>query len=479
LFIIQDFQVILKELEGLRNELSDLRVSVVELENENQELRQENAELKRRLSQNSTNSSKPPSSDPLWDRSERTKKKRYNFQRKPGGQKGHRGYKLKRSDHVDHVIEHCLDECPSCKTKSLNQIACLTRQVLDIPPLQMEVTDHKFYKYQCSCCGHRCIDKKESKLCQEVQYGHRIKSLVTYLNVYQLIPYKRLVELIQSVFKHKISQGSISNFTKGMSDDLDLFINELKQGLTVNDEVINSDETGIVVDGQLKWAHVYSNTKKTYLAIHDKRGCEAIDQIGILPKMKGILIHDRFGSYFQYENVQHGLCNAHILRDIKASQENDYKPWLSEIKKILLYSHKAKTKGKLKKNSVKFLKLKYERILRTQRNYYHSIDKQHPNHNYKKSLDHKLYNALWKHRHKTLLFLENKNVPFDNNQAERDLRMLKVKTKISNIFKSNYWAQIHLNIRSYISTLQKNNLDILDGLTSIQKDIQHANQLAV
>lgn len=231
----------------------------------------------------------------MWDRSNRNKKKRYNFQRKPGGQKGN---KLKKFNHVDYLIEHRIDQCPTCQDTNLHEIASTTRQVLDIPPLKMEVTEHRFYKYQCACCGNICVNQKLKELSQVIQYGHRIKSLVTYLNVYQLIPYKRLVEMIQSVFKHKISQGSISNFTNEISDHLGGFISELKQGFTAKDQVVHSDETGIIVDGQLKWTHVYSNSQKTYLAIHDKRGCTAIDQIGILPNMKGILIHDRFKPYF-------------------------------------------------------------------------------------------------------------------------------------------------------------------------------------
>ena len=437
-------------------------------------------ELEGRLKTNSSNSSKPPSSDALWDRSNRNKKKRYNFQRKPGGQKGHAGFKLKKYKDVDHIIEHRIDRCPCCQDKySLEEISYQTKQVLDIPPLKMEVTEHKFYKYKCTCCGNIWIDEKIKGLPQEVQYGERLKSLVTYLNVYQLIPYKRLVDLLQSVFKHKISQGSISNFNKEISGHLDSFIHELKKGFAAKDQLVHCDETGVIVDGQLKWTHVYSDSKKTYLEIHDKRGRSAIDQIGILPKMKGTLIHDRWKPYFYYENVRHGLCNAHLIRDIKASQEADHKPWLEQIKRILLFANKAKSKNKFKKNSVKLLKLKYERILREQRQYYHKIARQHPNQNYKKSLDHNIYNALWKHRHKILLYLVDKNVPFDNNQAERDLRMLKVKTKISNLFKSNYWAQVHLNIRSYISTLQKNNLDILDGLTAIQRNHNYASELTV
>ena len=437
-------------------------------------------DLERRLQKNSSNSSKPPSSDSLWERPNRAKKKRYNFQRKPGGQKGHKGFKLKKYKDVDHFKEHRMDRCPRCKSKSsLEEISFQMKQVLDIPPLKMEVTEHKFYKYKCACCGNICMDKKIKDLRQEVQYGQRLKSLVTYLNVYQLIPYKRLVDLLQSVFKHKISQGTISNFNKEISGHLDCFIQNLKEGFLDKNQLVHCDETGVIVDGQLKWTHVYSDSKKTYLELHDKRGRSAIDQIGILPKMKGTLIHDRWKPYFYYENVRHGLCNAHLIRDIKASQEADHKPWLGQIKRILLHANKTKSKDKFKKNSVKFLKLKYERILREQRQYYHKINRQHPNQNYKKSLDHNLYNALWKHRKSVLLFLFEKNVPFDNNQAERDLRMLKVKTKVSNLFKSNYWAQVHLNIRSYISTLQKNNLDILEGLTVIQRDHNYASELTV
>lgn len=435
-------------------------------------------QLESQLKKNSNNSSKPPSSDPLWDRSSR-KKKRSNFQRKPGGQKGHKGHNLKKYEQLDHVIEHRKELCPTCQSSSLHELGCKTRQILDIPPIKMEVTEHRFFEYQCSCCKNKCIDEKINQLTQAIQYGNRIKSLVSYLNVYQLIPYKRLVDLIQSLCNHKISQGSISNFSQQISDGLGDFIGQLKESFTENDQIVHSDETGVIVNGQLKWTHVYSTKQKTYLAIHDKRGHQAIDEIGILPMMEGTLIHDRFGPYFKYENVKHGLCNAHLLRNIKAAQELSHKPWLEEIQKILTRSNKSKNKNTLKKNSAKFWLNKFENILREQRQCYQNIDANLKKETGNRSLDHRLFNALWKHRHKILLFLEDLDVPFDNNQAERDLRMLKVKIKVSNIFKSNHWAQVHLNIRSYISTLQKNNMDILNGLNQIQMNPKFANHLAV
>lgn len=443
------------------------------------DLRSEVDSLKNQLNKDSSNSSKPPSSDAPWDRSKRKHKQRFNFQRKPGGQKGHIGTNLSKFDLVDHIVEYTINSCPNCSSNSLELIDYKTRQVVDIPPIKMDVKEHKFYQYNCKCCGTKCIDSKINQYPLPVQYGVRVKSLVSYLNVHQLIPYKRLVELIENVFNHKISQGSISNFTKEISGHLGEFIGELKQSFVGRDQIIHSDETGIIVDGKLNWVHVYSNSRKTYLEVHEKRGCEAIDEIGILPNMQGTLIHDRFGPYFQYENVIHGLCNAHILRNIKAAQELDYKPWLNEIKNLLIRSHKAKNKNRLKKNSAKFLMNKYENILRKERKYYQKMENQLNIGKGHRSLDHKLFIALWKHRHKILYYLKKPDVPFDNNQAERDLRMLKVKVKVSNIFKSNQWAQIHLNIRSFISTLKKNKLNILDGLNQIQQNNKFANHIAV
>jgi len=437
------------------------------------ELRAEVSELKSQISLNSSNSSKPPSSDPLWNRETRENQKRRATRSKlrPGGQPGHKGHKLKKFEQIDHQVEHTIQGCPHCDSQELVETGSSIRQVVDMPPATIEVTEHKFYEYQCNKCQSIISNEELSNYNQEVQYGNRLKALVVYLNVYQMIPYKRLVELVETIYGQRISQGSISNFCRQMSTNLSGFKKKVEAYLTEADKVVHSDETGILVNGKLYWTHVYSDQRVTFLQVHPKRGKEAMDEIGILQNCQGTIIHDRFGSYQSYENVNHGLCNAHLLRDIKAAYEFSSKEWVMKIKALLLEAKEYKDLEKLTKKKAKQLQSKYENILREQRRYYQKQDelkRKTKRGKPKRDKDHNLHIALWKHRDDILRFMHDSEVPFDNNQAERDLRMLKVKMKVSNLFKTQQWAQAHLNIRSFISTVQKNHLNIMDSLVQTQ-----------
>lgn len=447
-----------------------------------QVLEEELRELKHRLNQDSSNSSKPPSSDPIFNRPSRIGRKKKTGN-KPGGQKGHKGHKLKKYEQADFEKEYHLAQCPNCKEDQLEIVGKITRQVLDIPVPRIEATDHIFYSYSCKCCKEIFRHPKHRELNQQVQYGANIKSLVNYLNVYQIIPYKRLTQLLEVLYGHKISQGSISNFNREASLKLVSFISQLKQNLSAKSQVVNADETGCMVSKQLSWVHVYSNRTVTLLEGSEYRGKKAIDKIGILPQMQGTIIHDRFGSYFQYTNVKHGLCNAHILRDIKAAQINNNMVWLENIKQILLRSKNTKDKGRLTKNSAKIWQTKFENILRNQRVYYQKqeelLRKKKPKGNLKRPPDHKLFIAFWKYRKEILLFLHDLEVPFDNNQAERDLRMLKVKMKVSNQFKSLDWLNVHASIRSFISTAQKQKLNLFQCLENLHRNPISAVHLTV
>lgn len=485
MFIIQDLQIILKEIEELRKEVSILRLRVIELEEENRELREENkelreenTELKRRLSQNSNNSSKPPSSDPPWIKSSRKKGlESKKSKRKTGGQPGHKGNKLTKFNQVDHYIKHQLSSCPRCQNNKLEFKEIKKRQVADIPIPKMDITEHHFYSYHCECCGERFESPAIKNFSQEVQYGPRIKTLVSYLNVYQLIPYKRLVEVISDLYGHQISQGSISNFNKELSDKLSGFIAKIKECFQDENQIFHSDETGCRVASGSAWLHVYSDRDKTLLEGHERRGKIAMDEIGVLPQAKGTVIHDRFGSYFGYDQLNHGLCNAHILRELTALQETTDLEWPGQIKALLKKSYAKKKKGAISKISGQRYKNKFMTILRNQRVYYQNQDKKikkkirgKP----KRSKDHNLFNALWKYKKEILHYLDHQDVPFDNNQGERDLRMFKVKMKISNLFKSKKWMNVHAYIRSYVSTLKKNNSNIINNLILVFNNPNHA-----
>lgn len=446
--------------------VDSLSQRVEELTRENKELVAENKELRRRLGLDSSNSSKPPSSDPIFKKPNRPSQKK--GKRKPGGQLGHKGSKMNKFEEVDFSKDHHIDTCPHCQKSELKLLDFRIRQVADIPAPKIEVTEHYLYAWQCKCCDKEVYSDKYKELTQEVQYGPRIKSLVSYLNVYQLIPYKRLVGLIEAIYGHKISQGSISNFNSTLSEHLGGFMNQLKSTLAGADQVIHSDETGCMVSKVLHWMHVYSDSSRTLLEGHTKRGREAMDDIDIIGRTKGTVVHDRFSSYAAYDQVKHALCNAHILRDLKSIEEQEIEPkWPGEIKKLLLRAKAYKETDELTMEKAKRLQQQYESILRKDRPYYQKLEselKPKKKGRPKRRPDHNLFNVLWKHRNEILLFIYRKDVPFDNNQAERDLRMLKVKLKISNQFKSLEWMNVHANIRSFISTLQKQNKDILEYL---------------
>lgn len=460
-------------MQVLRKENSELR-------KENALLHQENTELRNKLKLGSRNSGLPPSSDRLWDRLSRpTKTKGKGRQR--GGQHGHKGSNLKRFTQVDHSIDHRIEHCPICQGTSLIFKGIKKRQVVDIPAPRMEVVEHRFHHYQCNHCGHQVVNTKIDQYNQAVQYGSNLKGLVSYLSCYQLLPYKRLVELINDIYGHQISQGSISNFTSSLSNKLTDFITDMKNHFIHESPLFHSDETSCVVHKTMCWLHVYCDEKRTLLLGHRNRGRKAMDSFGILEKAQGIVVHDRYRSYDGYTQLEHALCNAHLLRDLKWVEENTKQHWAIEIKEVLLKAKSYKDNEQLSSKRIARLQKKYEGVLRKNRSYYDKKDKevQKTRGRPKRTKDHNLFLALWKYRKEVLLFLHRVEVPFDNNQAERDLRMFKVKMKISGLFQSEYWMQVNADIRSFISTAKKNGINPLIAVQSVFKDIHFAKLMAV
>lgn len=443
------------------------------------------SELEARLAQDSSTTSKPPSSDPLWKRgSRKASNTRKVTGRKPGGQKGHKGYKLKKFENADKFKSHELNHCPICGSLDLEEQSVVYRQVLDIPEPKFEVTEHKIHQYKCSCCFTKVQGGQSLGLNQEIQYGQRLKGLVSYLNVYQLIPYKRLTELVYHLFGIKMSQGTISNFNKELQKGVHSYKEAAHQLFVSKSELIHSDETGCMVNKKLHWVHVYSDSVKTLLFAHTKRGKEAIEDIAILNQTKATIVHDRFHSYLSYKDLTHVLCNAHILRELKAAAAITANDWPDQIKKLLLEAKKKKEETPFSKKQAKRLITKYEKILRYQRSYYqkqesHLKQSIKTRGKPKRSKDHNLFIALWKYRKMILRFITDPLIPFDNNLAERDFRMLKVKMKISNQFKTRDWLEVHNDIRSYISTAIKQKLNVFDCICNAFLNPKYAAILAV
>lgn len=433
---------------------------------ENGELKQRVNALESRLSKDSHNSSKPPSSDGYQKKSivnQRTK-----TGKSIGGQPGHKSNSKSFHEHPDTVYYHLPGGC-SCGVEHWEEKPTEAFQIVDIPPIKASITEHRRMRYRCRNCGEEFSGESPECKGNKIQYGTQIRSLSAYLNQYQLIPYHRLKEMFRDLLSINLSVGSLVNFIKETGEGLDAFQKHVS-GYLKDAKVLHSDETGIRLAGQTNWIHVVSNQQCTYLHADNSRGRAAIEKMNILPEFTGVLVHDRFRSYFGDWHFRHSLCNAHILRELIYFEEQGDKSWAKEIKKLLLIAKQKKDTGlAISKGYMTRVGNKYRKIVRAElQKKKHLIGKGKT----KKSEEHNFLIALNKYWKEILLFIMEENVPFDNNLAERDLRMIKAKQKISGCFRSPSGAENFALIRSYLSTLRKNNLPILSGINNIYQNNQ-------
>ena len=432
-------------------------------------LETENQNLKNQLSKNSRNSSKPPSSDGY--EKPKPKSRRQNSNRKSGGQKGHPGSTLETVAHPDHIIEHAVLACIYCKkqlkAKSISDYEA--RQVVDISPVKPSVTEHRAQIYHCPYCGHRNKGDFPENVARPIQYGDRIGAWVVYFGHYQLLPYKRLQEMFQDVFGVGLSQGTLSNLQKRCYDKLAFFESTVKEKL-ISSDIAHFDETGMRVNKHLHWMHVACTDTLSLYHLDAKRGRVAMENMGILPNFQGRAVHDHLKAYYQY-HCDHGLCNAHHLRELIYALEQHGQRWAEKLIECLLEAKEEidQQQGPLAQTRITYYKRRYSRLLRaglaeipllpesTNSPPKRGRKKQHKVKN--------LHDRLTKHKSEVLAFVEDYAVPFDNNQAERDLRMNKAKQKISGCFRSLEGGKRFARIRSYISTARKQSQNVLGALT--------------
>ncbi len=430
---------ILKELSFLKEDNLRLRKRVKELE---QRL------AKYENPKNSGNSSIPPSQDP----NRQTKSLRKKSNKKVGGQKGHKGNKLNKVTNPDKIILHDITECSCCQAKLPEAGETKSRQIFDIPKIKIEVTEHRIMLKKCTHCGTKNKSFFPEGLVQEAQYGSNIKAFGVYLQNYHMIPYGRCTELIYDLTGHKLSVGSLANFQMKIYNQLNEFEEDLKT-LLLQSPVLHADETSARLNGNLYWMHVASTNLLSFFVCHPKRGKEAINDFNIIPLYNGNLVHDRFSPYFNY-TCEHSLCNAHILRELLYLWESKEVKWAKDLSNLLVNVHHKEKQG------LEFTQKQYQNILKRLGTLVSPTIKNY-NKIYKKTKEEKLAFALEKHKLLFLKFIKEKEVPFDNNQAERDLRMIKVKQKVSGCFREPNYAAYFARIRSYISTLKKNQQEIL------------------
>lgn len=422
--------------------------------------------LEDQLAKTSRNSGKPPSSDGLKKR--RTRSLRKKGERKSGGQKGHEGHTLQMVAEPTYVVAHQLDLCHECGA-SLAEVSVSgleKRQVFDIPPVQVEVCEHQAEIKQCPCCGKEVKAPFLESVTQPVQYGNRLRAQISYLNNYQLLPWQRTCDLVEEFYQHRPAQGLIPSSNQQLEQSIDPSLTEIWRQLQ-RANVVHFDESGVRVVGKLHWLHVASTPELTYYGVDPKRGQEGMDEVGILPEFEGRAIHDHWQSYFNYQQCQHGLCNAHHLRELNFIVEQYGQPWAAEMAQLLL-----DIKSEIEQLPPDQFTLATDVLESYSQQYDKLIDrglKANPQppppagkRGRKKQTPPKnLLDRLQKYKAETLAFMYDRQVPFDNNLAERDVRMVKVKQKVSGSFRTLPGAETFCAIRSYISTVRKHGHNVI------------------
>lgn len=438
-------------------------------------------ELKGRLGKNSRNSSKPPSGDGFG---KRTRSLRRKSEKATGGQQGHSGQTLEWSMTPEFIDQHKVHQCSGCGSSLAAEPSyeVMARQVFDIPALEMLVTEHQAEVKSCPVCGTKtqgCFPFEASNV---VQYGPRLRGMMTYLMEGQLLPSARTCEVLSDVVGIDISEGTLYNTRAQCSELIAPIEAEIRQAIQTA-EVVHFDETGLRVNQQLWWLHVAATNGLTYYFVHPKRGRLAMNEMGVLPEFDGKAVHDGWQSYQGYD-CEHFLCNAHHLRELQYILEHTGQWWAFHLSVLLVSIHsqvkqlKAHGETALSEEDLAALTARYDAILDQglSQNPIPPPDQTtlkkrgRP----KRSKARNLLERLQTHKASVLGFVHDFQVPFDNNQAERDLRMMKLKQKISGCFRSEDGSREFCRIRGYLSTLRKQGLNILDAFVDLFSGKAHS-----
>jgi transposase len=446
---------------------------IVNFEVQVQALNERVRELEIRLAKDSHNSHKPPSSDEPTFRRPARKSLRKRSGKKPGGQPGHTGCTRLQVETPDEVHLHVPGSCARCGD-DLHGIAsrlAQRRQVFDLPPLRLHVEEHQVHDKRCPGCGHTTRAAFPRGVDEPVQYGPGVLGLGIYLQAYQLLPYGRAAGLIGDLFGQTPSQGTLARALEQAHEGLAPVEQQIHAGLRRSPSV-HFDETGLRITSLRQWVHSAGTSTLTLYRAHAKRGREAIDAMGVLPGYEGVSIHDAYTSYMSYAG-RHALCNAHLLRDLVAVEEETQAAWAAPMRELLLEIKAAATQARasgvaqLEPMQIQGFRARYDALLREGEAAHPPSPPTGRAGRRKQSPAYNLVRRLQKHADLVLAFMYDISIPFDNNLAERDLRMLKTQQKISGGFRSQGGAEVFCRIRSYISTIRKQRLPLLGALRSI------------
>lgn len=435
------------------------------------------SQLEEVTKRHSGNSSMPPSSDKPW-RSPKKRSLREKTDNPKGGQLGHQGRGGKLSDTPDDTVEFSASCCPHCNHDLSGVVVIETqvKQLVEVPPIKPVVTQYELHTKCCPKCNARV--KAEARTCpiyHQMEFGPRLKAFCVYLSSYQLLPCKRTTELLWGMLGVSVSTGSLDNFRKLAARLLLPFEGELKKTIQAAAAAF-FDETGLRVDGERLWGHTAATSHHTYYGLDRRRGAAAHDRMQVLPSFKGIAHHDALAAYDTFNEATHSLCNAHVLRELNGVIDREREPTNSQFAvelKSLLKEIKQEVDnseaGKLSTIIALRYRKRYDEILLAGLKL-HPPRPRPPTQKQgrvKQTQTHNLLNRMFNRGDDYLRFMTHEAASFDNNQAERDLRMIKGKMKISGCFRSLEAGQEFLRIRSYVSTAIKQGLDPVEKIMDL------------
>jgi len=450
-------------IEALQAEIALLRA-------ENAALAGRLMELERQLGLNSGNSGKPPSSDGL-KKPARVSSLRERSGKKTGGQKGHPGETLRRTQTPDATIDHYPQICMACGEPLTAAMATdhVARQVFDLPePQPLIITEHRAYGCLCAACGTQTRAAFPDGVVAPVQYGKRIGAFVLYLLHYQLLPEKRLAALMADLFGVHLVTATIARISQDCAERFQGFADAVRDRVAAA-PVKHMDETGFRIGGKTQWLHIASTIWLTFYRVSPKRG-------SLLAHVTGIVVHDHWKPYYTLTGVLHALCNAHHLRELKALVEIEKEDWARRMQRLLRCACHATNLAReqgvpLKPGLLALIERCYDAILadglafhQAQPALLRAVGKGKAGGRQPRRVGHNLLLRLSVRKPDVLRFLTNPRVPFTNNLAERDGRMMKLRQKISGGFRSDDGAKDFAAVRSVLSTARKQGWDILQTL---------------
>lgn len=427
-------------------------------------LKAEVSQLQARLNQNSQNSHRPPSSNGFNQPKPALKRKK---KRHKGGQAGHRGKTLKRVAVPDVVVDCEPLDCQCGKPQWSQRSEIMdSRQVFEMPEPRLEVIEFRRIKRKCGC-GREVCGEFPSEVVAPVQYGQRVQAMVALLSVHGCLSFGKIGQLFADLYGYELNTATAQTMVNRTAQVMPM---EAIKEAVGEANVVNFDETGLKENGKLKWLHTASTADLTYQFVHPKRGREAMrSEPSILGEFVGIGVHDCWESYFSFRQMRHAICNAHILRELTGIIENNASKWGVQMKELLLEMYQASDYGKGIIKEISEFEVRYDKILAQAEVEEPPPEKVHEKGKLKRTKGRNLLERLKKHKAAVLLFAVEKEVPFTNNQAERDIRPAKVKQKMSGGFRAESGSESYSRIHSFISTLRKQSRQVFQELLSVIK----------